>query len=277
MSQLYESHNDLFSLLPVKIYKHNLKGELIYAPLHWHRSVEITITLTGNIRFNTGTNNFDCAESDWLIFNSCELHSCRCIKPSDVFLGISIIISLPLIEKWLGKNLFFINPEKKHVTNKLKAIATELYYLDEQTPSYSLILMEKLYKILSLISENCIASDKVYSVSNEKDLQIATEFTDYIEAHYQENITLNDVAQHFKYSPSYFSRLIKESLGVNFLSYLNFVRVSHAAERLVNGNQNLAKCAYDHGFPNTKSFINTFKKLYGCTPSTYLSSINEDL
>ena len=64
MSQLYESHNDLFTLLPVKIYKHNLKGKFIYSPLHWHRSIEITITLTGHIQFNTGTNNFYCSESD---------------------------------------------------------------------------------------------------------------------------------------------------------------------------------------------------------------------
>lgn len=276
MSQLYESYNDLFALLPVKLYKHNLKGEFIYAPLHWHRSVEITITLTGNIRFNTGTNNFDCAESDWLIFNSCELHSCRCIKPSHIFLGISIVISLPLIEKWLGKNIFFYNPEIPHVTAKLKAIATELFYLDEQTPNYSLILMSKLYDILYLIAENCIKQDMIYSVSNEKDLHIAAEFTDYIEKHYQENLTLNDVAEYFKYSPSYFSRLFKEALGVNFLSYLNFVRVSHAAQQLGRGSTNLAACAFENGFPNTKSFINTFKKLYGCTPSKFLSYIAED-
>lgn len=274
MSQLYEAFNDLYALLPVKIYKHNLKGELIYSPLHWHRSVEITITLTGNIRFNTGTNNFDCSESDWLIFNSCELHSCRCIKPSDVFLGISIVISLPLIEKWLGKDLFFFNPEVPRVSKQLKSIATELYYLDEQSPNYGLLLMSKVYEVLYLIAEDCIRTDKKYAISNNNG-HIAAEFTDYIEQHYQDNLMLSEVAAHFKYSPSYFSRLIKETLGVNFLSYLNFVRVSHAAQQLGHGHTNLAACAFDNGFPNTKSFINTFKKLYGCTPSHFLSSIDE--
>lgn len=276
MSQLYESHNDLFTLLPVKIYKHNLKGNFIYSPLHWHRSIEITITLTGNIQFNAGTNNFYCSESDWLIFNSCELHSCRCISPSDIFLGISIVISLPFIEKWLGKKLFFYNPELPHVSMRLKAIATELFYMDEASNNYPLILMSKVYEILHLIAENCIKQDCTYSVFAEKNITIAAEFTDYIEQHYQENLTLNNVAEYFKYSPSYFSRLFKETLGVNFLSYLNFVRVSHAAQELGNGHQNLSKCAFNNGFPNTKSFINTFKKLYGCTPSLFLSSINDE-
>ena len=69
MSQLYEAHNDIVSLLPVKIYRHNLEGNYIYSPLHFHRSIELTVTLTGNIRFNSGSNNFDFKESDWLLIN----------------------------------------------------------------------------------------------------------------------------------------------------------------------------------------------------------------
>ena len=148
--------------------------------------------------------------------------------------------------------------------------------MDETSNNYPLILMSKVYEVLHLIAENCIKQDCTYSVFAERDLTIAAEFTDYIEQHYQENLTLNDAAEYFKYSPSYFSRLFKETLGVNFLSYLNFVRVSHAAQELGNGHQNLSKCAFNNGFPNTKSFINTFKKLYGCTPSLFLSSINNE-
>ena len=51
MSQLYEAHNDIVSLLPVKIYRHNLEGNYIYSPLHFHRSIELTVTLTGKYPF----------------------------------------------------------------------------------------------------------------------------------------------------------------------------------------------------------------------------------
>ena len=89
------------------------------------------------------------------------------------------------------------------------------------------------------------------------------------------NLSLTDVAEHFQYTSSYFSRHFKETLGVNFLSYLNIVRVGHAAEQLLGGQTNLTKCAFDNGFPNIKSFINTFKKLYGCTPGGFLTSLND--
>ncbi|MBP5159385.1 MAG: helix-turn-helix transcriptional regulator [Lachnospiraceae bacterium] len=272
MAELYESYNDVYSILPVKLYKHDLHGTFIYAPLHWHRSLEITIPLTGRISFNTGSNSFDFGESDWLFVNSCELHSCRYITREDHFTGISIIVSLPFIEKWLGKNLFFYNPEKPEVTKKIKAIARELYELDSNVAEYNLLVMGKLYDVLYVVASNCVKRGEGYAASLEKDVSLATTFTDYIEAHYSDELSLADVAENFKYSPSYFSRLFKDSLGVNFHAYLNFVRVSHAAEQLSNGHDNLTECAYNNGFPNMKSFITTFKKLYGCTPGSFLAS-----
>ena len=233
MSQLYEAHNDIVSLLPVKIYRHNLEGNYIYSPLHFHRSIELTVTLTGNIRFNSGSNNFDFKESDWLLINSCELHSCRYIAPSDSFT------------------------------------------MDPLSDTYNFLLMSKIYEILALFSVGCIKKDVSYSIPSRQEIHLATSYADYIEKHYQEDISLTDVAEHFQYTSSYFSRHFKETLGVNFLSYLSIVRVGHAAEQLANGQENLTTCAFDNGFPNIKSFINTFKKMYGCTPGVFLTSLKD--
>lgn len=271
--QLYESNNDVFSLLPVRLYKHDLFGSYIYAPLHWHRSLEITVTLSGCIRFNTGSNDFDFGSSDWIFVNSCELHSCRYITPDDHFTGISLIISLPFIEKWLGKNLFFYNPENPQVTSRLKEIALELFRTENDSKNFGFLLMSRLYEILNLISLYCIRQDAPKQTCVDNNSTVITEFTDYIEQHYQENLSLESIADKFTYSPSYFSRLFKNTLGVNFHSYLNFVRVSHAAEELSNGYDNLTSCALNNGFPNVKSFIHTFKKLYGCTPGAFISSL----
>ena len=171
MSHLYESYNDLFSLLPVKIYKHNLKGNFIYAPLHWHRSLEITITLTGHIRFTTASNNFDCAESDWLIVNSCELHSSRCINPSDIFLGISMIISLPFIEKWLGKNLniqvmkamnvLYLDIDYK-VEFDIDTDEDQIYIAKLYFETFIKVNMINDYALFVLIPENVVEVDNMY-------------------------------------------------------------------------------------------------------------------
>ena len=269
MNELYESFNDVYTLLPVKFYKHDLTGNYIYSPLHWHRSLEITIPLDGRICFNTGSNSFDYGEADWLFVNSCELHSCRYIAPEDHFVGISIIISKPFIDKWLGRNLFFFNPEVNEVTSRIKEIAREMYALDQSSEGYNYTVMSRLFELLSILSSKCTGAAPV-SVVSESEASRFSDFIDYIEAHYMDDLSLDSVAEHFRYTPSYFSRLFKKAMGVGFHSYLSFVRASHAAESLSTGNDNLTECAFNNGFPNMKSFINTFKKIYGCTPSNFL-------
>jgi vacuolar-type H+-ATPase subunit H len=192
MSQLYESHNDIVSLLPVKIYRHNLAGNYIYSPLHFHRSIELTVTLTGSIRFNSGSKNFDFEESDWLLINSCELHSCRYIAPSDTFTGISILFSLPFIEKWLGKDLFFYNPENPSLTAQIKNISIDIFNMNPDAPAYQFHLMSCIYEILALVSTQCIKKDVSYSVPSKQEVHLASSFADYIEKHYKDiEATLN--------------------------------------------------------------------------------------
>lgn len=271
MATLYESFNDTFAQLPIKLYKHNLEGTSIWAPLHWHRSIEVWVPLEGRICFNIGSDNFEFTEDDWLIVNSSELHSCRYISPNDHFRGISILISLSFIESWLGEGLFFYNPHITHVTDQLITLASELYTYDTSMHN-NLILMEKLFILLQLLSSQCIKKDTTYTVPFYKEQSKATEFLEYIEYHFRDELTLNQIAEHFKYSPSYFSRFFKEIVGVNFYAYLNFVRVNHATQQLLENRTTITDCAISNGFPNTKSFISMFKKLYGCTPKKFLSS-----
>lgn len=270
MATLYESFNDLFEQLPVKLYKHNLQGELIWTPLHWHRSVEILVTLEGKICFNVGSDNFNFAKDNWLIVNSSELHSCRCIDKVDHFKGISFLISHTFLEKWIGKNLFFYNPRIPEVTEEIMKIARNVSGLDVNMPHYSLTLMEQIYGLLLVIAKYCVKPDITYAVPFSKNQAKATELLEYIEDNYREELSLYDIATHFKYSPGYFSRFFKEAIGMNYLSYLNFVRIHHAAQELLEHRTTLTECALNNGFPNTKSFITMFKKLYGCTPGKFL-------
>lgn len=271
MAALYESFNDQFDHLPIKLYRHNLSGKYIWAPLHWHRSIEIFIAFEGRINMNIGSDNFDFSEDDWLIVNSSELHSSRYMNLSDHFRGISILVSLPFIETWLGNHLFFYNPHDTAVTLQIKEIGDAIYHYDESELQYPLFLMNKLFELLTLLSKKCIKKDVLYNRPFDKGSAKATEFLNFIELNFREELSLKEIANHFKYSPSYFSRFFKETVGVNFYSYLNFVRVHHAAQQLLESHATLTECAQDNGFPNVKSFITAFKKLYGCTPKKFIN------
>ncbi|MBP1755422.1 MAG: putative transcriptional regulator, AraC family [Firmicutes bacterium] len=271
MASLYESFNDNFNHQQIKLYRHDLSGKYIWAPLHWHRSIELLITLEGNMIVNVGSDNFVFSDDDWLIINSSELHSSRYNNLSDYYRGISIIISISFIETWLGKNLFFFNPREPEITHQVKEIAEVIYKSNEADSQEALSIMSKIYELLLIVSKHCIKKDVVYTVPFSKEQSKAVDFLDYIELNFHENLSLKDIAGHFKYSSSYFSRFFKEIVGVNYNDYLNFVRVHHATQQLLDTHATLTDCALKNGFPNVKSFITTFKNLYGCTPKKYLS------
>lgn len=70
--------------------------------------------------------------------------------------------------------------------------------------------------------------------NEHKDIQ---KVTDYIAAHYRENLTLEVLAKHIHMNPFYFSSYFKKQLGQNFKDYLNRVRMEHALELLLNSDK----------------------------------------
>ncbi|WP_263349596.1 helix-turn-helix transcriptional regulator [Paraclostridium sp. AKS81] len=100
----------------------------------------------------------------------------------------------------------------------------------------------------------------------------------HIQKNYKEDITLNSISRMEYLSPQYFSKFFEKHMGVNFLTYLNSIRLEHAMKDLVNTDYNITDIALNNGFANVKSFTSLFKNIYKETPSNYrkkFCNINE--
>ena len=64
--------------------------------------------------------------------------------------------------------------------------------------------------------------------------------------------------------------ILKEELGLTFITYLNKLRLTEAA-RLLSGSSeiNVSEIAYSVGYNNVPYFNKLFKQEYGCTPKTF--------
>ena len=93
----------------------------------------------------------------------------------------------------------------------------------------------------------------------------------YIDEHYGEDITLTFAAQKMNFSESHFSKTFKKIIGMNYITYLNAVRIEQAAAMLRNTGNKIADIALSCGFGNIRSFNRTFKEYTGCTPTQFLS------
>ena len=90
----------------------------------------------------------------------------------------------------------------------------------------------------------------------------------FIEAHYAEKITLDDVAAAAGYHPTYFSELFARVTGETYIDMLTRLRLGHAKSMLAN-DFTVSEACFRSGFGSLSNFLETFKKNCGTTPSTY--------
>ena len=91
----------------------------------------------------------------------------------------------------------------------------------------------------------------------------------HIETHFDEKLTLEELAEVAGYSPRHFQRVFKQIFKTSAIEHLLRVRIRHAAARLVETKDDLSTVAAECGFHDQSHFSNQFKRLRGMTPSAY--------
>jgi len=102
--------------------------------------------------------------------------------------------------------------------------------------------------------------------------QIVDNIKAYIHNNFNKVLTLDKISSLFFLNPSYCSFLFKEKTGINFIDYVNQVRIGKAKELLGSTDDKVYKIAKSLGYDNTKYFFRVFKKLTGLTPEEYRSN-----
>ena len=103
-------------------------------------------------------------------------------------------------------------------------------------------------------------------LSNRSDIDKALA---YIEENYQKDINMATVANTLSLEYSYFSRMFKNVMNINFIDYLRKVRIEKAMGLLISTNLKITKIAQKVGYTNSKNFTSSFKQFSGVTPSEY--------
>lgn len=104
-------------------------------------------------------------------------------------------------------------------------------------------------------------------ITPDKGLTSVEESIRYINKHFGDEITVEDIARHIGYSKFYFCRRFKEITGYTVATYINMQRVKYANKMLLEDNMNVSEVAASCGFRSGTYFSTTFKKYTGKNPS----------
>ncbi len=110
---------------------------------------------------------------------------------------------------------------------------------------------------------------EIHRIKVSRANSLLTKAVEYLEEHYAQEVSLEEVAEFIQISPFYLSKLFKKELGENFSDYLTAIRMKKAKEILVDPLSNIKEASYKVGYKDPNYFARAFKKSFGLTPSEY--------
>jgi AraC-like DNA-binding protein len=127
-------------------------------------------------------------------------------------------------------------------------------YLQEMV--YRVLQREQYARLLSLAAAES-ASNPVSAV------------LEYVRSHLSELLTVADMADLVRLSPSAFAHLFRDVTGRSPYQFVKEMRLDRARELLVDGDLTVARISKEVGYASVSHFISEFRGRFGVTPRAY--------
>lgn len=259
----------MIAILDIVSIKHFFSTE-IFIPSHWHRSLEISLIEKAEVILQIGEKEIS-VEDDFTCINSGVVHSLRCNRMDEHSSCIIVLISYEFLKQYCPEidHIYFdLSLRQDH--EPLKQLYTKLKKAYQKDDPYAYFdITACLLEILGLLMrEYRVEKDDISLRSSKKQDQIKIVLT-YLHEHYQEDISLSDMAQRYHMSKEHFSRQFHYYVGKTFRDYLSSYRLFKAYEDILHTDKSIQDIARTHGFVNVRSLIQQFARTYQDTPMQY--------
>lgn len=262
-----------------------LNREISY---HWHREIEFSYVLKGKAEcmINHGPDEKEhmvLGKGEGVFVNSGALHRLSGLVPETVIFGVvfpaDFFSALPLGDMY-GKYMYPVLRSGVYGALLKRTEEADRYILDCIGQLHDLQAQDKIYDLrcMELI---CGLWGRLYiKISDEgrglpaaasdqvKDKRLRTMIS-FIHSNYQEDISVNDIAEAASVSRSECFRCFKEIIGKTPFEYLGGYRLSRAADMLINTDRSMADICFSCGFKSASYFGKLFRENCGVSPGVY--------
>lgn len=261
--------------LPFKMFLFEGEKGNYFRDKHWHRSIEIFMVFEGHLKFYLNDLEQELNPGEFVLVNSNEIHAIDSPEPNK-----TVVIQIPLktfSDYFTGEQYIRFTHEAKKQDVQVVDLIREMFaaYGKKET-GYDMRVKSGYYMLLYLLVSVYRELDvKDELLKQNRKLNKLTPITNYMKEHYQEELSLEALAEVFGYAPAYISRMFQKYAGINYKDYLQGVRVEYAFAELNRAEHTVSEVAFHHGFPSSRAFSKAFQKKYGMLPSAYLQRKTE--
>lgn len=148
-----------------------------------------------------------------------------------------------------------------------------LYFEDK--PYSDFTIYAQILEMFTVLFNNRIRQiENNVSINEKSDNSYAKKFQyvmNYIDTHYMEDLTLENIAHSIGFSKYHFSRLFRQYTNYTFCDYLNYRRIQIAIELLSDPELSITEIALRSGFSSISTFNRLFKQSTNCSPTEFRS------
>ena len=245
---------------------------------HWHTKVEIAVVLEGSIIVGVNNDKRLLTKGDAVALGSGDIHY---YDGREHKAKMMILIFKPELintsTRWPKEKRFVNNfilkdtmPfEERDDIVKLLFLLKDVVNPAEEAgllfmKSHLYYICAILLKYLPVVTIDHTSGDKVLMK-----LKLQQDIFSYIEDNYMNDITVESLAKHFHISTKYFSKIFNSISGDNFKTHINSIRIGHAENMIMEGNENFAEIAFACGFNSVRTFNRAFITIRKITPSKF--------
>lgn len=258
--------------------------EIMNFRYHWHADqYELNILLHGSQEFCVDKATFTLEEDDVILIPPGTGHASFAPQANTraLVLHFSATAFRPFVKK--GSRYLFPGCVSDASTRNDQRFRKIRFYVGQifgaayhKSPYSQLRAKAALELLLATLCESFEPVTVQIPEENDPHQDAVTGLIRYMEEHYAEKITLEEMASFSQYNRTYVSTLFKNTVGINFYEYLTRLRFQHALFELASTDKLLTDIALDNGFSDLKSFNARFRETLKRTPAEYRAQLSPD-
>ena len=238
-------------------------AEVRYCEPHWHSAPELVVVLRGGFSVAVGQQSRELEQHDTLYINAEEVHSLRATAAGSRL--VTVQFSPGLFDTLHPAPVLDWRPQPQAQDAVRQALAALIARIvDGRAPFQRIAVIYQLLDALVSAGEPVARAE-----STLREEAMIKRGIEYINQHFDKQLTLDDVARHSGMSYSWFSRMFKKVSRYNFKEYLTLVRLNKARTLLRDTQTPITTISHSCGFQEHKYLIAAFKKYGGLTPTEY--------
>ena len=234
-------------------------------PVHWHDYYEFEIVLSGQARHIHNNTVSEIGAGCAYLMCYHDFHSMTALTDLTLY---KVHLKKEFLSDELADYLEFHTCDCRFTADETLDIEKKLCKLEGEAESNSpfceLLIRNGIENILILL----LRKQTMVSPSTALPPPIHQAVI-YLNKHYREAVTLEEMAQTLSLSPNYFGQLFKAEVGTTFHKYLNTLRLKFACDLLSSSALSVKEIAFASGYNSLEYFMYIFKNQLNMTPTQY--------